>query len=111
MPPQATVAPLPPANPSLIGPRSSTAIPPEPDLGWDVLSSKKPEPFGATIAQARDIDGTMTFGELADRAKAANVPVDVLAQTSKNLFGPKAWKLVALTDVQRYAIAVEVGLA
>lgn len=104
-------APVAARQPVAVAARSSTDLPPEPDLGWDVLSRAKPEPFGATAVLARDVDGTMTYGELADRAKAASVPIDALAQTSKKLFGEKAWKLTALTDVQRYAVAIEAGLA
>lgn len=91
--------------------RSSTDIPEEPDLGWDVLSKSKPEPFGATAVLDRDVDGTMTSKELFDRADSAKVPMDALAQASKKLFGAKAWKVKDLTDVQRYAVAIEVGLA
>lgn len=89
--------------------RSSTEIP-EPPLDWDVLSDKKPEPFAAAQAAKIESDGSWTFPQLADRAKSLSVPVKVLGDTSKRLFGQNAWKLTELTGEQRYAIAVEVGL-
>jgi hypothetical protein len=89
--------------------RSSTAVP-EPPLDWDVLDQKKPEPFAAKQAAKIDPDGSMTYPELADRAKALSVPLKVLGDTSKRLFGPDAWKLTDLTGEMRYAVAVEVGL-
>ena len=109
--PQAPSAPAPrPVAPTPA--RSSTAVP-EPPLEWDVLSKTKPEPFGAVAVLERDVDGAMIYGELIDRCNAVNppIPIDALAQASKKLFGPKAWSIKALTDVQRYAVAIEVGLA
>lgn len=90
--------------------RSSTAVPEIiGDLDWDSLSPIKP---GApSVAAVASPDGAMTFGELADRAKVANVPIRVLTDTSKRMFGQKFWKLTDLTGEQRWAVAEEVGLA
>lgn len=104
------VAPTPVRAAPVVPARSSTEVP-EPPLEWDVLSDKKPEPFGAVAVLERDMDGSMTAKELFDRADTAQVPVDALAQASKKLYGPKAWSIKALTDLQRYAVAIEVGLA
>ena len=90
--------------------RSSTALPEGPALDWDVLNDKKPPAFAASQAAKIDPDGEMTYPQLADRAKALSVPLKILGDTSKRLYGPDAWKLTDLTNVQRYAIAVEVGL-
>ena len=90
--------------------RSSTDLPEGPALDWDVLNDKKPPAFAASQAAKIDPDGEMTYPQLADRAKALSVPLKVLGDTSKRLYGPDAWKLTDLTNVQRYAIAVEVGL-
>jgi hypothetical protein len=89
--------------------RSSTAVP-EPPLDWDVLDNKKPQPFAQAQAAKIDPDGSWTYPQLADKAKALSVPLKVLGDTSKRLFGPDAWKLTDLTGEQRYAVAVEVGL-
>jgi hypothetical protein len=89
--------------------RSSTAVP-EPPLDWDVLSDKKPEPFAAAQAARIEPDGSWTYGELKERADKLSVPLKVLGDTSKRLYGPNAWKLTDLTGEQRYAVAVEVGL-
>jgi hypothetical protein len=97
-----TITPIRPA-------RSSTAVP-EPPLDWDVLSDKKPEPFAAQQAARIEPDGSWTYPQLADKAKALSVPLKVLGDTSKRLFGPDAWKLTDLTGEQRYLVAVEVGL-
>lgn len=90
--------------------RSSTDLPEGPALDWDVLSDKKPASFAAAQAAKVEPDGEMTYPQLADRAKALSVPLKVLGDTSKRLYGPDAWKLTDLTNVQRYAVAVEVGL-
>lgn len=89
--------------------RSSTAVP-EPPLDWDVLNKAKPPTFAAGQVARIEEDGSWTYPQLADRAKALSVPVKVLGDTSKRLFGPDAWKLTDLTGEQRYAVAVEVGL-
>jgi hypothetical protein len=89
--------------------RSSTAVP-EPPLDWDVLDNKKPQPFAQAQAAKIEPDGSWTYPQLADKAKALSVPLKVLGDTSKRLFGPDAWKLTDLTGEQRYAVAVEVGL-
>lgn len=93
-----------------VAPRSSTALPEEPDLGWDVLSEKKPPAFADAQAAKVEADGSWTYPQLADKAKALSVPIKVLGDTAKRLYGPNAWKLTELTGVQRYAVAVEVGL-
>ena len=100
----------PAADPAPIRPARSSTDVPEPPLDWDVLSDKKPEPFGAKQAAAFDPDGEMTYPQLADRAEALSVPFKVLGDASKRLFGQDAWKLTDLTNVQRYRVAVEVGL-
>jgi hypothetical protein len=89
--------------------RSSTVVP-EPPLDWDVLDNKKPQPFAQAQAAKIETDGSWTYPQLADKAKALSVPLKVLGDTSKRLFGPDAWKLTDLTGEQRYAVAVEVGL-
>jgi hypothetical protein len=89
--------------------RSSTAVP-EPPRDWDVLDNKKPQPFAQAQAAKIESDGSWTYPQLADKAKALSVPLKVLGDTSKRLFGPDAWKLTDLTGEQRYMVAVEVGL-
>lgn len=87
-------------------PRSSTAVPDDlDDLDFDALS---PTPPGA-VAVAR-AEGQMTTKELMDRADSLHVPVKVLGDTSKRMFGHKFWKLTELTPEQRWGVAVEVGL-
>jgi hypothetical protein len=111
--PQRPAAPRPPQEPTPIRQapaRSSTDLPEGPDLDWDVLSDKKPEPFAAAQAARIDPDGSWTYGELKERADKLSVPLKVLGDTSKRLYGPNAWKLTDLTGEQRYAVAVEVGL-
>jgi hypothetical protein len=108
-----TAAPTRPAAPvavrAAVPARSSTAVP-EPPLDWDVLDNKKPQPFAQAQAAKIDPDGSWTYPQLADKAKALSVPLKVLGDTSKRLFGPDAWKLTDLTGEQRYMVAVEVGL-
>jgi hypothetical protein len=89
--------------------RSSTEVP-EPPLDWDVLDDKKPQSFAAGQVAKIEADGSWTYPQLADRAKALSVPLKVLGDTSKRLFGQEAWKLTDLTGEQRYMVAVEVGL-
>lgn len=90
--------------------RSSTDLPEGPELDWDVLSDKKPESYAAAQASKIDPDGSWTYGQLKERADALKVPIKVLGDTAKRLYGPNAWKLTDLTGEQRYAVAVEVGL-
>lgn len=104
------VAPTPIRSAPAAPARSSTDLPEGPALDWDVLNDKKPPAFAASQAAKIDPDGEMTYPQLADRAKALSVPSKILSDTSKRLYGPDAWKLTDLTNVQRYAIAVEVGL-
>jgi hypothetical protein len=90
--------------------RSSTDLPDGPALDWDVLDQKKPQPFAAAQAAKIEQDGSWTYPQLKERADSLSVPLKVLGDTSKRLYGPNAWKLTDLTGEQRYAVAVEVGL-
>lgn len=100
-----------PTRPAPVPSRSSTAVPENlSNLDWEQLSPIKPEARMAAVATAPP-PGTLTYGELADRANIGGVPIRVLTETAKKMYGQKSWKLTDLTPEQRWAIAEENGLA
>ncbi len=97
-------APRPVAAPS----RSTTAVPDSlDDLDFESLSPVKP----GAVAVADRGEGVMWSKELFERAEAQGVEKRTISDTAKRMYGKDSWKVTDLTDGQRFALAVELGLA
>lgn len=91
-----------PVRPQVAPPatRSSTALVDE-DIDFDSLP---------VAAAANRAEGSMTFAELADRVEKAGMPKNDIYATADKMFG-KGTKVVSLPPGQRFALAVELGVA
>lgn len=84
--------------------RSSTTVPE--DLDWDSLSATPP-----TGQVAPRSEGVMWSKELFNRAESAQIDKRTISDTAKKMFGKDKWKVTDLTDGERFALAVELGVA
>jgi hypothetical protein len=103
---------LPPQPPPAAAPssgRSTTALPESlDDLDFESLSPVRP---GAEAVAPPRSAGTMWSKELFERAEAASIDKKQISDTAKKMFGQSRWKVTDLEDGERFALAVELGLA
>ncbi len=86
--------------------RSSTDVPED----FDFDSLPRTRPVAVPAAEHRG-EGTMWSKELFERAEASNIEKRQISDTAKKMFGKDKWKVTDLSDSERFALAVELGVA
>src|SRR6185437_8959978 len=84
--------------------RSSTAVP---DPVWDGLTVETVE---QDLRQRSSVVPPVTSSELFSLAEKAGLDKRLIGDTAKRLYGSNAWRITALTDEQRQAVAEELEL-